>query len=120
MSFGRTQANVALLSDYIEENPEDDIRVTLVAGGQLITGRVITEDAFFSLDDNLGLQENYNKHIRDERNRIFSQINDGNTTEELPNYLSEDYLYLKNAADSSLSKPRCFPYSVIQSQYSLR
>lgn len=38
MSFGRTQANVALLSDYIEENPEDDIRVTLVAGGQLITG----------------------------------------------------------------------------------
>ncbi|MFA3298488.1 hypothetical protein KWF66_17385 [Acinetobacter baumannii] len=55
MSFGRTQANVALLSDYIEENPEDDIRVTLVAGGQLITGRVITEDAFFSLDDNLGL-----------------------------------------------------------------
>ncbi|ENR4571652.1 hypothetical protein ACEVN9_003521 [Acinetobacter baumannii] len=98
MSFGRTQANVALLSDYIEQNPEDDIRVTLVAGGQLITGRVITEDAFFSLDDNLGLQENYNKHIRDERNRIIAQINDGNTTEELPNYLSEDYLYLKNAA----------------------
>lgn len=98
MSFGRTQANVALLSDYIEQNPEDDIYVTLVAGGQLITGKVITEDAFFSLDDNLGLQENYNKHIRDERNRIIAQIKDGNTTEELPNYLSEDYLYLKNAA----------------------
>ncbi|ETR94625.1 hypothetical protein [Acinetobacter lactucae] len=98
MSFGRTNANVALLADYIEQNPDEDIEVTVVAGGQLITGKLITEDAFFALDDNLGLQLNFNKHIRDERNRIIDQINDGNTTEELPDYLSEDFLYLKNAA----------------------
>ena len=98
MSFGRTNVSVALLADYIEENPQDNISVTVVAGGQLITGKVITEDAFFALDDNLGLQANFNEHIRDERNRIINQINNGNTTEELPKYLSEDFLYLKNAA----------------------
>ncbi|NUG50175.1 hypothetical protein [Acinetobacter lactucae] len=97
MSFGRTNATVVMVATYIEENPKEDISVTVVAGGQLITGQVITEDAFFALDSNLGLQNNFNKHIRDERNRIINQINEGNTTEELSEMLAEDFIYLKNA-----------------------
>ncbi|ELT4632926.1 hypothetical protein R8Y01_002224 [Acinetobacter baumannii] len=97
MSFGRTNATAVMVATYIEENPQEDIRVTVVAGGQLITGQLITEDDFFSLNDNLGLQDNFNKHIRDERNRIINQIDDGNTTEELSDMLAEDFLYLKNA-----------------------
>lgn len=77
----------------VEQDNSDPIRITVVAGGQLVTGRVITEDEFFSLQDNIALQKHFNDEIKLKRQSIIGAPE----SEELPEDLKEWFIYLDNA-----------------------
>lgn len=93
MSRNDTNRLLKDLCEMVEQDNSDPIRITVVAGGQLVTGRVITEDEFFSLQDNIALQKHFNDEIKLKRQSII----DAPESEELPEDLKEWFIYLDNA-----------------------
>lgn len=85
------------LCEMIEQDNSQPTYVTLVAGGQLITGRMITESNFFALSDNIALQEYFNNEIASERKKILDSIESGNPL-DFPDQLKEYFLYLADAS----------------------
>ncbi len=81
------------LCEMVEQDNSDPISITVVAGGQLVTGRVIAEDEFFSLQDNIALQKHFNEKIKLKRQSIISAPE----SEKLPEDLREWFIYLDNA-----------------------
>ena len=93
MSRNDTNRLLKDLCEMVEQDNSDPICITVVAGGQLVTGRVITEDEFFSLQDNIALQKHFNDEIKLKRQSII----DAPESEELPEDLKEWFIYLDNA-----------------------
>jgi len=93
MSRNDTNRLLKDLCEMVEQDNSDPISITVVAGGQLVTGRVITEDEFFSLQDNIALQKHFNEEIKLKRQSIIGAPE----SEELPEDLKEWFIYLDNA-----------------------
>lgn len=97
--MSRTDTNKLIkdLCEMIEQDNSQPTCVTLVAGGQLITGRMISESDFFALSDNIALQEHFNSEIAGERKKILDSIESGDPL-DFPDELKEYFLYLTDAA----------------------
>jgi len=80
----------------VEQDNSDPIHIAVVAGGQLVTGRVITEDEFFSLSDNIALQKHFNEEIKLKRQALMEAREDM-VGEEFPEELREWFIYLDDA-----------------------
>lgn len=76
---------------------DDPVYITIVAGGQLISGQLISEDQFFALDNNEGIRELFYTDIKGPRDNIIKKLEAGEDV-EFPNDLKEHFLYLKNAS----------------------
>lgn len=97
-SMSRTNTNKLLkdLCEIAEQNDAEPMHVTLVAGGQIITGTIISEDRYFSLGDNIALQEQFVKSIREPRQEVMSKL-DENPDLAFDQELKEYFLYLDTA-----------------------
>lgn len=97
--MSRTDTNKLIkdLCEMIEQDNSQPTHVTLVAGGQLITGRMISESEFFALSDNIALQEHFNNEIAGERKKNLDSIESGDPL-GFPDELKEYFLYLADAA----------------------
>lgn len=93
--MNRTDTNLLIkdLCQHQEENPDYSCSVTIVAGGQLITGNVISEDKFFSIGNNISLKEYFIKNIRNPR---LEKLNSGEKV-DFRDELKEYFLYLEDA-----------------------
>lgn len=94
----KTDTNKLLkdLCEIAEQEGAEPMHVTLVAGGQIITGTIISEDQYFSLQDNIALQELFVKGIREPRQEIMSKLGD-NSDLTFDDELKEYFLYLNTA-----------------------
>lgn len=96
MSRNNTNQLLKDLCLMVEQDNSDPTYVTIVAGGQLVSGRMITEDQFFSLDDNIALQKHFNEEIKSKRNSIIESFEHGSSI-EFPEELKEWFVYLDDA-----------------------
>ena len=100
----KTNLALSILCDSIDGS-EDNIEfpITLVAGGQIITGLIISEESFYNLESNVALKPIYDI-ISKEKSQYFkadgSFINENITDEEIneiPDTLWQRFIYLKDA-----------------------
>ncbi|EPP8767183.1 hypothetical protein QDT13_002455 [Acinetobacter baumannii] len=100
----KTNLALSILCDSIDGS-EDNIEfpITLVVGGQLITGLIISEKNFYNLESNQALKPIY-ELIYKEKSEYFntngSFKNEDITDEEIdkiPDTLWQRFLYLKDA-----------------------
>lgn len=96
MSRNNTNQLLKDLCLMVEQDNSDPIYIAVVAGGQLVTGRVITEDEFFSLSDNIALQKHFNEEIKLKRQALMEAREDM-VGEEFPEELREWFIYLDDA-----------------------
>lgn len=92
MSRNNTNRLLKDLALMVEQDPDDIVRITIVVGGQLISGTMITEDQFFNLQDNVALREHFQNEIKAKREAMIDDV----SVEKLPDELSEFFIYLKN------------------------
>jgi hypothetical protein len=94
----RTDTNKLLkdLCEIAEQNDSAPMHVTLVAGGQIITGTIISEDQYFSLEDNAALREQFVRGVREPRQAILGKL-DENPDTTFNEELKEYFLYLNTA-----------------------
>ncbi len=81
--------DLAIMTEQ-DQDLDEATQITVVAGGQLITGTLISEDQFFALDQNIALQHHFKTEIKEKRERMLESA-------ELPEELREYFLYLKDA-----------------------
>ncbi|MCF0263391.1 hypothetical protein KW868_02730 [Acinetobacter guillouiae] len=97
--MSRTDTNRLLkdLAQSIEENPEDGIFITVVAGGQLISGELVSEDQFFSLADNIALKDLYEQFLKNPRQEALAALEKGEEV-DFSNDLKEYFIYLNHVS----------------------
>lgn len=99
-----TNLFIELLIENFNQNPDIPIDVTLSVDGAIITGSLVTEKAFFNLNENSPLKMLFLDLMKD-REKYFE--NDwvhtmkSHLTEEeisnIPDFLFQQTMYLKNA-----------------------
>lgn len=96
--MSRTDTNKLLkeLAESINHDSSEDIYITVVAGGQLITGRMISEDDFFNLSDNLALRDLFYKTVKEPREEALAKLQVDQLS-SLSDDLNEYFIYLKEA-----------------------
>ena len=100
----KTNLALAILGDLIEGSEENlAFPITLVAGGQIITGTMISEKEFYSLEVNAAFKPIYGIVLK-EKSEFFNEdgtlIKDDMTDEEIdkiPDTLWQRFIYLKDA-----------------------
>jgi hypothetical protein len=100
----KTNITLAILGDLIDGSEEElTFPITLVVGGQIITGTMISEKEFYKLEVNLALK-NIHDFVLKEKSEFFNEdgtlIRDDMTAEEIekiPDTLWQRFLYLKDA-----------------------
>ena len=96
MSKNDTNRLLKDLCEMVEQDNSDPVYITVAAGGQLVTGKMITEDQFFSLSDNIALQKHFNEDIKAKRQSIMETPDDAGSV-EFPEELKEWFIYLDDA-----------------------
>jgi len=96
MSRNDTNKLLKDLCEMIEQDNSAPTHITVVAGGQLLTGRMITEEQFFSKEENIALQKHFNSEIKEKRQSIMeTHLENGEV--EFPDELREWFIYLDDA-----------------------
>lgn len=96
--MSRTDTNrlIKHLAQLANDQPIEEIWITVSVGGQLITGQIISEDQFFDLKENTALKDIYLSEIKDPREKILQEVEKGGDV-EFPDELREYFIYLKKA-----------------------
>lgn len=96
--MSRTDTNrlIKHLAQIANDQPIEDVWITVSVGGQLITGQIISEDQFFDLKENTALKDIYLSEIKEPREKILQAVDKGDDV-EFPDELREYFIYLKKA-----------------------
>lgn len=97
MSSTDTNRLLKDLAESINQDSSDPVYITVVAGGQLISGRMISEDEFFELNDNVALKDLFNTRVKGPRLDALNNIENG-VVNNFANELKEYFIYLKNVS----------------------
>ncbi|MFI8146961.1 hypothetical protein [Acinetobacter sp. ABJ_C5_2] len=81
---------------YSEGNPLD-VHVTLVVSGQIITGNIVSEEEYFNHELTSTWKQVYDEVIKKPRDEFNNLPDEEYDSKEVPEYLLQNYLFLKNA-----------------------
>lgn len=121
----KTNITLSILADLIDDQAENSLAfpITLVVGGQIITGQMISEEDFYGLEENRALKPIYDIIAKEKAtffNKDGSFTNENITEDEInkiPDTIWQRFIYLNNArylTGSTFSPSENVPGSAIQ------
>lgn len=92
-----SQIAYTVRNSYADGISKFSVPITLVVGGQIISGTMISEEEYFSFDLTSPWKDAYKIIIQEPRQEYLDLPDDEFNEDEFPDYLKQGYIFLKDA-----------------------